>query len=95
MESGELDMVGFGRPFLLDQRFPAGFLDASLDQVESIFLKGIPRQILDIAEAGWYDYQIHQLAKGRSLSMNYSGLIATLRFTNNELVKGIRNRIWG
>ena len=93
LKNQELDVVGFGRPFLLSQDFPSGFLDGSLDRIGDMDMSQTPAFIRDIAEAGWYDFQIHQLAKGQPLAMAYSPTLGVLRFTQNELIKGIRNRL--
>ncbi|MEL6132296.1 MAG: NADH:flavin oxidoreductase/NADH oxidase family protein [Bacteroidota bacterium] len=93
LENKELDIVGFGRPFLLDQAFPSGFLNGSLERIHEMDMSQTPAFIRDIAEAGWYDYQIHQLAKGQPLAMKYSPTLGVLRFTQNEFIKGIRNRL--
>lgn len=88
----EMDILGFGRPFLLDERFPKGFLDASLDQVEDPIIKANAR-LFDMAIAGFYDYQIERLATGKSLNKKYAGWQGIMRMTKNEMWKGIRNKI--
>mgnify|MGYP007014109721 CR=1 FL=1 len=42
----------------------------------------------DMAEGGWYDYQIHQLANNHPLKLNYNPWIGLVRLTKNEMVKG-------
>lgn len=88
----ELDILGFGRPFLLDERFPKGFLDGSLDRVEEPNIKTAAR-LYDMGIAGFYDYQIERLATGKSLKLTYPGWRGAMRMTRNELWKGIKNKI--
>ena len=46
------------------------------------------KKLADFAEAGFYDYQIHQIAKNKPLKPNYNPYMAVLRMTKNELVNG-------
>ena len=92
LASKEMDILGFGRPFLLDERFPKGFLDGSLERVNDPNLK-VSAKLFDMGIAGFYDYQIERLATGKSLNMNYSGWRGVMRMTKNELWKGMRNKV--
>ena len=93
LENKELDIVGFGRPFLLHDNFAAGFLDGSLEKVEDPIIKTSLKAYYDIGVAGFYDYQIEQIATGKKIDLKYSGNKGLLRFTKNELWKGIKNRV--
>lgn len=88
----ELDILGFGRPFLLDERFPKGFLEGSLEKIEDPEIN-VSDRLFDMAIAGYYDYQIERLATGKSLKLTYSGWRGAMRMTRNEMWKGIRNKI--
>jgi len=92
LAQGELDVLGFGRPFLLDERFPKGFLDGSLERVVDPDIK-VAASLFDMGIAGFYDYQIERLATGKSLKLTYPGWRGAMRMTRNELWKGIRNKI--
>ena len=46
------------------------------------------KQLKDFTEAGFYDYQIHRLAKGKGLNPNYNPYLAVSRLTFNEMRKG-------
>ncbi len=93
LENKELDIVGFGRPFLLHENFAAGFLDGSLEKVVDPTIKAPIKAYYDTAVAGFYDYQIERLANGKALNLKYSGGRSTLRFTKNEMWKGLKNKI--
>ncbi|MEL6675371.1 MAG: NADH:flavin oxidoreductase/NADH oxidase family protein [Bacteroidota bacterium] len=86
--SGKLDVIGFARPYLMDASFPQSMLDGTVERVPDAAFDFKPRMMADLAEAGYYDYQIHQLAKGKSLKPGYNPYIGLLRFTKNEMVKG-------
>ncbi len=93
LANNELDIIGFGRPFLLDDRFPVGFLDGTLQKVEEPEIKAPLAAYFDMAVAGFYDYQIERIAKGKKINLNYSGLQGVMRMTKNELWKGIKNKV--
>ena len=88
----EMDIVGFGRPFLLDERFPAGFLDGTLDRIEEPTIAVRDPKMLDMAIGGFYDYQIERLANNKPLDLKYAGWKGALRLSKNEMWKGIRNK---
>lgn len=88
----ELDVVGFGRPFLIHDNFAKEFLEGTLEKVEDPDIKMPIKAYFDAAVAGYYDYQIAQIAAGRKIDLTYKGWQAVLRFTKNEMVQGIRNR---
>ncbi|SNR14562.1 NADH:flavin oxidoreductase/NADH oxidase family protein [Tenacibaculum jejuense] len=84
----ELEMIGFARPFITDLNFPKAFLEDENYRVSDATFEFKIKKMKDFAEAGFYDYQIHQLAKGKSLKPNYNPYLAVLRLTKNEMVKG-------
>ena len=84
----ELEMIGFARPFITDPNFPKAFLEDENYRVSDATFEFKIKKMKDFAEAGFYDYQIHQLAKGKSLKPNYNPYLAVLRLTKNEMVKG-------
>ncbi|WP_083629337.1 NADH:flavin oxidoreductase/NADH oxidase family protein [Tenacibaculum agarivorans] len=84
----ELEMIGFARPFITDENFPKIFLEDENYRVGDATFDFKIKKMKDFAEAGFYDYQIHQLAKGKRLNPKYNPYLAVLRLTKNELVKG-------
>ncbi|MEM1124049.1 MAG: NADH:flavin oxidoreductase/NADH oxidase family protein [Bacteroidota bacterium] len=92
LENKELDIIGFGRPFLLNENFAAGFLDGSLKKVAEPTIKSPIKAYYDAAVLGFYEYQISRIATGQPLNLKYSGIKAILRTTKNELWKGLKNK---
>jgi 2,4-dienoyl-CoA reductase-like NADH-dependent reductase (Old Yellow Enzyme family) len=88
LQNKELDMIGFARPFLNDERFPSNFLNGDSKKVEDAKFNFKIKKLADFAEAGFYDYQIHRIAKGKPLKPNFNPYLGVLRFTINELLKG-------
>lgn len=88
LKNKELDMIGFARPFLNDERFPSNFMNGASKKVGDANFNFKIKKLTDFAEAGFYDYQIHRLAKNKPLKPNYNPYLGVLRFTKNELLKG-------
>ncbi|WP_165872312.1 hypothetical protein, partial [Tenacibaculum sp. M341] len=74
--------------FLVDKAFPKQFLKDEQAKVDDATFNFKIKKMKDFAEAGFYDYQIHQLAKGKELKPDYNPYLAVLRLTTNELRKG-------
>ena len=91
--NGELDMIGFARPFLLDDNFPQPFFTEAAAEIREPELTTRVKPLQGMEEAGWYDYQIERLGRGQGLDLDYQPLPAVLRLTKNEFLKGIRNKL--
>ena len=88
LNNKELEMIGFARPFLTNKNFPKNFLEDENSKIGDATFKFKIKKMKDFAEAGFYDYQIHQLAKGKEIKPKYNPYLAVLRLTTNELIKG-------
>ena len=88
VENNELEMIGFARPFLTDESFPCSFVNKSNPKIQDAKFNISIKKITDMAEAGFYDYQIHQIANNKPLDPDYNPYMAVLRLTKNELIKG-------
>jgi len=88
IENNELEVIGFARPYLVDETFPSTFVNREYEKIHDANFDFKIKKMADMAEAGFYDYQIHQLAKDKPLKPNYNPYLATLRLTKNELIKG-------
>ncbi len=88
LQNNELEMIGFARPFLVESDFPKQFMNDPEGKVSDASFHMPINLLKDFAEGGFYDYQIHRLAAGRSLKPNYSPFLAVLRLTWNEMRKG-------
>lgn len=88
LKNKELDLIGFARPFLLDERFPSIFINKENTKLEDVSLSFNPKSLSSFAEAGFYDYQIARIAQNKSINLNYSPYNALVRLIKNEMVKG-------
>jgi len=88
LANNELEMIGFARPFLVYKSFPAGFLNDTVERVSDAKFEFKIKSLRDFAEAGFYDYQIHQLAAKKELKPGYNPYLAIFRLTWNEMIKG-------
>ncbi len=88
IENSELEIVGFARPFLLDSGFPETFVNMEDSKIEDASFNFPIKELADMAEAGYYDFQIHRIAKNKELKTRYSPYLAVLRLTTNEIKMG-------
>tara|TARA_B110000240_G_scaffold99302_1_gene112491 strand:+ start:3866 stop:5095 length:1230 start_codon:yes stop_codon:yes gene_type:complete len=88
LKNKELEMIGFARPFLTEKHFPKHFLKESNSRINDATIDFKIKKLKDFAEAGFYDYQIHRLAKGKTLQPKYNPYLGVFRMTMNELFKG-------
>ena len=88
LSKDELDIIGFARPFLIREDFPECLFSGHLDRIKDPSPTIKIRALADMAEGGYYDYQIHRLAQNKSLKPNYNPYAAVFRLTKNELLKG-------
>ena len=88
LENNDLDVIGFARPFLIDKEFPNSLIERKVDRIEDAKFLFKPRKMADMAEAGYYDYQIRRLAENKELKPNYSPYVGINRFLINEIKKG-------
>lgn len=88
LQKQELDIIGFARPFLMDRHFPQSFLKEDGAQVSDARFDFKLKNLRDMAEAAYFDYQIHRLAKGKALKPQVNPYWGVLRFTWNEMRKG-------
>ena len=91
LENRELDIIGFGRPFLSEYNFPTGFLDGTLELVKDPSVTILDKNNSDAALASFYDLQIKRLAHGKQLKFDYSGLRLATHFAKIEGQMGLRN----
>jgi len=88
LENNEIDIIGFARPYLIDEHFPATFLKSGSAKIVDVNkLTGI-KQLEDFSEAGFYDYQIRQLATNKPLNMKISPFKSVVWLVKNEMAKG-------
>ncbi len=88
LSNKELEMIGFARPFLSNRDFPKSFLKDPASKMEDARFDITIKQLKDFAEGGFYDYQIHRLAKGKNFKPDFNPFLAVLRLTWNEMWKG-------
>lgn len=95
LTNDELDIVGFGRPFLLTSSFPKEFLNGSAKKIDPPSFKILDKNNADAAEAGFYDLQIKRLADGKPLKFDYSSVKIATHIPRIEMSMGIRNWMFG
>lgn len=86
LEKNALDIIGFARPYLIQEDFPTHFLTGKAVQEKRLHIR--IHKLQDMVEGGWYDYQIWRLAHQKGLNPNYSAIKAIARLTLQEMWKG-------
>lgn len=88
LKNEELEMIGFARPYLIEPDFPRSFLQQADHSVQDATFQFGIRSMKDLAEGGFFDYQLHRLAAGKDPKPDYNPYLAVLRLTWNEMRKG-------
>lgn len=92
LESGELDLIGMGRPFITNRDDIAGFLEGKVTKLENLVLRTGARALEDAAEGGFYARQIIRLAAGKGIRLNMSALWCSVFLVWHELSKSLARR---
>jgi 2,4-dienoyl-CoA reductase-like NADH-dependent reductase (Old Yellow Enzyme family) len=79
LESGELDLVGIGRPLISDPIAPQRILNGEMDRILDIEKSLNPFHML-----GWFNYQFERLSVGLDPDLTLSGEEAAARFAQIE-----------
>jgi 2,4-dienoyl-CoA reductase-like NADH-dependent reductase (Old Yellow Enzyme family) len=90
LENDDVDIIGFGRPFLVQEDFPKGFLNGTLDRVVDPTIKVLDKKNTDATEAGYYDILIERLARGQSIKAPVGLLASNLRIPLGEGSKAFK-----
>ncbi len=101
LSSGDVDMIGLGRPLCIDPDFPAKLLSSELQQAPDVEtglrigpgLLGpnsriaIMKAINGFAKIGWYYEQIYRLADGLEPDLSMGALRALFAYDKTEKLK--------
>ncbi len=64
LASGDIDVIGLGRPMTHTPELPAMLLDRSVEVAPSVAIRSRIRLLDDALQTVWFQAQIHELAKG-------------------------------
>jgi 2,4-dienoyl-CoA reductase-like NADH-dependent reductase (Old Yellow Enzyme family) len=64
LASGDVDVIGLGRPMTHTPELPAKLLDRSLEVAPTVKIRSRIRLLDDALQTMWFQAQIHELAKG-------------------------------
>lgn len=91
LSKGWFDVVGMARPFLLYDHFAQRFLENQLVPEEFSIRTGI-KAFEDMAEAGFYNLQLDNLATGKKVNRSYSAMRSAFHLIKHEFVKALGNK---
>jgi len=93
LQNNSVDIIGFGRPFMIEETFPQSLLTDPNATIHDPSFSILDKNNADAAEAGYYDLQIKKLALGKGLNHSYSGIKLATHIGWLEMKKGLMNRI--
>ncbi|MGB3464770.1 MAG: NADH:flavin oxidoreductase/NADH oxidase family protein [Cyclobacteriaceae bacterium] len=92
LTSGEIDVVGMARPFVLYYDQIASFLEGSVQAFENHRLTTPFKAIKDSAEAGFYARNIIRLANGKPVSKKLSPFVSAIHLVVNEFKSAMKRK---
>ena len=95
LENGELDLIGFGRPFITNHTDIPGFMSGKIPVLENLVVRTGFSFLEDAAEGGFYANQIIRLAKGVPLNLRMNPLWSSVFLVWHELKKAWAKRVLG
>ncbi len=93
LESGELDLVGMGRPFISNLEDIPAFLDGKVKTLDNLVVRTGIKQFEDAAEGGFYARQLIRLSKGKKVNLNSRPMSSSMFLVFHELKKAVANRL--
>ncbi len=85
LASGELDIIGMGRPFITNLDDISDFLAGSIDHLDARIIKSGFKALDDVAEGGYYAKQLIRIAKGKKIQNNLGGISSAIFFLLHEM----------
>jgi 2,4-dienoyl-CoA reductase-like NADH-dependent reductase (Old Yellow Enzyme family) len=93
LSSGELDLVGMGRPFITNIDEIPGFIEGKIPALENLVLRTGIKQFEDAAEGGFYAAQLIRFSKGKKFNKKMSPLWSSNFLVLYELSKTIKRKL--
>jgi 2,4-dienoyl-CoA reductase-like NADH-dependent reductase (Old Yellow Enzyme family) len=92
LSTNKLDFIGVARPFLVNGNFVTDFLTGKVDEVNVPTIRTGTKGFEDMAEGGFWDYQIERLANGKQPDLTLSPKKAAFKLIMKEMSKGLSNK---
>ena len=89
LKSGEVDMVGMARPFILNIDQIKGFIHGDVERLSNVSIKTGFASLKDSAEAGFYARNIVRLPQGKEADPTLSPIWSSIYLVSSELKKAI------
>ncbi|QCK16288.1 NADH:flavin oxidoreductase/NADH oxidase family protein [Mangrovivirga cuniculi] len=94
LSSGELDLIGMGRPFITNMHQIMGFINGDVDHLENLVLRTGIKNFEDGAEGGFYARQLIRLSKGKPFKLNMSPLWCSSFLIIHEFKKAMAKKMF-
>lgn len=85
LSSGAVDMIGLGRPLIMNPEFPQQILAGQLTPSSAGPVRGLLRSLDGMAEAGWYARQIFRLGDGLEPDPGLGATSSALIYALNDV----------
>ena len=93
LASGEVDLIGMGRPFITNAGDIAGFLKGEVPVLKNQIIRTGLAILEDAAEGGFYARQLIRLAQGKEVNLKMNALWASNFLIIHELRKALGKRV--
>ncbi|MEO0339141.1 MAG: hypothetical protein AAF242_07990, partial [Bacteroidota bacterium] len=93
LQSGEVDFIGMGRPFITNLEDIAGFLAGEVPELENLVIRTGNKKLEDMAEGGYYAKQLIRLAQNRPLLENKNAFKYAFFLTQHEMKKALSKKL--
>jgi 2,4-dienoyl-CoA reductase-like NADH-dependent reductase (Old Yellow Enzyme family) len=85
LEEGVLDLIGMARPFISEKDFGQAFLSEKKSAIQVDVPRLGWRAVDDLAEAGYWDYQVQQLADNKRPNLKIGAIASAMHLTKKEM----------
>ncbi|MEL6561957.1 MAG: NADH:flavin oxidoreductase/NADH oxidase family protein [Bacteroidota bacterium] len=89
LESGEVDLIGMARPFILNSHQIRQFINGEIEKLDEVSIRTGLASLKDSAEAGFYARNIFRLSQGKPINTELSPLVSSIVLIVNELRKAV------
>jgi 2,4-dienoyl-CoA reductase-like NADH-dependent reductase (Old Yellow Enzyme family) len=80
LQSGAVDLIGLGRPLIVDPDFAQRLLRGDLERAPAIALATGVKAFDTFMQGAWYQAQLRSIARGREPNVALPRLVAALRY---------------
>ncbi|NMM49048.1 NADH:flavin oxidoreductase/NADH oxidase family protein [Marinigracilibium pacificum] len=92
LASGEIDLIGMGRPFITNLDEISDFLKGDVKVLDNMIIRTGIKNFEDGAEGGFYARQLIRISKGKPFKANLNSLYCSMFIVIHEFKKAVSNK---